>query len=86
MHLRGVARDQHATIAVGGRLPRNIGEPKNRGGTVTSAAALRSLRMGSVVCPTLLFGHQEAQRPAAAHSCISSAQETFFAPLAALIR
>jgi hypothetical protein len=70
MHMRGVARDQHTSLAVGGRLPRGIGEPGNQGG-----------RVGPVVGPVdsdercaeiaeggfgglseALFSHQDADR------------------------
>ena len=70
MHVCGVARDQHASLAVGGRLPRSIGEPGNRGGRVDPVigpvdgderrAEIAEGGFGGL--SDMLFGHEDADR------------------------
>ena len=71
MHMRGIARDQRASLAVGLRLPRGISEPGNRGGRVDSVVGpvnrderrAKIAKSGLGGLSNLLFGHEHADRP-----------------------
>ena len=70
MHVRGVAGEQHASLAVGRRLPRHIGEPGNRGRTVDPVIGpvdgderLAEIAQGGFGgLSDVLFGHEDADR------------------------
>ena len=70
--VRGVAGEQHASAAVGRRLPGGVGEPgdpgrvvdaRSRCRTPRSSASLRSARSGSPAGPSSLLGHDDPHGP-----------------------
>ena len=65
VHVRGVAREQHPSVAIRRGLPRHVGEPGDPGGLWTPksvpyaamSASLRSRSVGSAVGSDVRFGH-----------------------------
>jgi hypothetical protein len=69
MHVRGVTRQQHPSLAVGRRLPGHIGEPGDRDWTVDPVIAVHGdERLAEVAQGRLasgldrLFGHEDPNR------------------------
>ena len=71
MHVRGVAGQQHPSLAVGSCLPSHIGEPRDPGGTVDPVIGpvdgderLAEIAQGGLAGPAeALFGHHDPHRP-----------------------
>jgi hypothetical protein len=71
MHVRGVAGQQDASVAVGRGLPGHIGEPGDRGGTVNPVIGpvdgderLAEIAQGGFARGSdLLFGQHDPYRP-----------------------